>query len=287
VRQENQGDILEGGLGCPHCERTYPIREGIAFLAPATGHGGEAGAKYETAAALSSYLWGHYADLLADPEASTAYRDWAALMNSADGVALDIGAAVGRFSFEMSRKWDFVVGIDASVTFIRTARALLNRRSLRITLPLEGRLAREVDLRLPNAWSYDNLEFVVADALALPFCSHSFSGLASLNLIDKVPQPLRHLRETNRVARRTQAQLLISDPYSWSEQVAAPRDWLGGQPDGPFAGHGADNIANMLQNGSKPRPAWHIERQGHVWWKLRTHANHFELIRSRFIKARR
>jgi uncharacterized protein YbaR (Trm112 family) len=288
IRQEQEGDILEGALTCHRCGQAYPIRDGIAFLAPPGRNRSIPDSKYESALALASYLWGHYAELLADPHASTAYRDWAALMDGADGLALDIGAAVGRFSFELSRQWDLVVGIDASMAFIRAARTLLTRRCLRVALPLEGRLQHETTLHLPDAWSGDNLEFVVGDALALPFRSHSFSGLASLNLLDKVPLPLQHLRETNRVARRTQAQLLVSDPYSWSEQVAAPQHWLGGQADGPFAGRGADNIAALLQLPEGPlRPAWHIQRQGHVWWKLRTHANHFELIRSCFVKARR
>ena len=32
-------------------------------------------------------------------------------------------------------------------------------------------------------------------------------------------------------------------------------------------------------------PAWRVDETGHVWWKIRTHANHYELIRSCFIRA--
>ena len=59
---------------------------------------------------VSSYLWSHYGDILGDPEASSAYAEWAGLMNGGAGMALDIGSAVGRFAFEMSRTRDFVVG---------------------------------------------------------------------------------------------------------------------------------------------------------------------------------
>jgi hypothetical protein len=34
-------------------------------------------------------------------------------------------------------------------------------------------------------------------------------------------------------------------------------------------------------------PTWKVNDHGHIWWKIRTHSNHFELIRSCFIKAQR
>ena len=34
-------------------------------------------------------------------------------------------------------------------------------------------------------------------------------------------------------------------------------------------------------------PAWQVDESGHVWWKIRTHANHYELIRSCFVRASR
>ena len=49
-----------------------------------------------------------------------------------------------------------------------------------------------------------------------------------------------------------------------------------------------DNIIGLLTNGYREmHPKWQIETKGHVWWKIRTHANHFEQIRSCYIKARR
>ena len=59
---------------------------------------------------VSSYLWSHYADLLGDEEATGAYSEWAALLAPEGGMGLDAGCAVGRFTFELSRKCDLVVG---------------------------------------------------------------------------------------------------------------------------------------------------------------------------------
>jgi hypothetical protein len=109
-----------------------------------------------------------------------------------------------------------------------------------------------------------------------------------LNLIDKVPRPILHLEEMNRVARKEGAQFLLSDPFSWSEEAASEAEWLGGKTSGPYAGKGIDNVMALL-NGNLNRlpPGWDITSHGHVWWKIRTHANHFEQIRSCYVKAGR
>lgn len=288
IRQECGGDILQGDLICPACGHAYPIRDGLAYLEPPATSPKQAGTGYESPRALASYLWSHYGDLLGDSEASDAYHRWAGLMAPGQGLALDIGSAVGRFAFEIHDRFDFVIGIDKSESFIRTARELLIRRGRTVLLPEEGQLVRETTLRLPAAWHGHNVEFLVADAQALPFRSSTFSCLASLNLVDKLPCPLRHLAEMDRVALSTGAQVLVSDPFSWSLETAEERHWLGGKTSQPFAGRGLDNIEALLR-GELPglRKSWSKENRGHVWWKIRTHANHFELIRSCYIKARR
>ena len=112
--------------------------------------------------------------------------------------------------------------------------------------------------------------------------------MASLNLVDKIPSPLAHLREMNRVARENNSQFLISDPFSWSSDMAKQEAWLGGVTEGAYAGKGIDNIRSLLTTGNEGfLPGWKIEKQDHIWWKIRNHKNHFELIRSRFIKAGR
>jgi uncharacterized protein YbaR (Trm112 family) len=288
INEQHHEDITEGELHCPKCGGAYLIREGIAFLDPTPLTETKAASKYETAPVVSSYLWSHYGDILGDPEASAAYVEWAGLASGGPGVALDIGSAVGRFTFEMSRTHDFAVGIDNSVAFIRAARELMVRGRKTVALRQEGLLTQEETVVLPDTWQAEKVEFIVGDALALPFRSRSFSTLASLNIADKVPLPLEHLQEVNRVAREKEVRLVFSDPFSWSTEAAREEDWLGGKDSGPYAGRGIDNVIALLQG--KDRwllPAWRIERQGTIWWKIRTHANHFELIRSCFVNAER
>ena len=70
-------------------------------------------------------MWSHYGDFLKDENASSAYLDWNDLMHPLPGFALDAGSAVGRLTFELSRKTDFAIGIDTSHSFIRAARELM------------------------------------------------------------------------------------------------------------------------------------------------------------------
>ncbi|MDZ7759251.1 MAG: methyltransferase domain-containing protein [Desulfovermiculus sp.] len=279
-------DVIQGQLTCSSCGQVYPIRDGLADLDPARAQ--RSHSKYEQSTVVSSYLWSHYGDILQDEQACPAYDQWAKLMHPHIGMCLDIGAAVGRFAFEMAQKCDFVLGLDNSVAFIQAARELKLHGHKALQLPDEGRMTVAAHLQLPESWNRDNVEFIVADAQALPVRSKFFSSAASLNMVDKVPYPLTHLAESNRVLASRDAQFLLSDPFSWSSEAAREEDWLGGLESGPFAGHGLENIRAMLQDQGGPlAPPWSIQDQGHVWWKIRTHSNHFELIRSCWVKASR
>lgn len=280
-------DVPEGTLRCPACGGEFPIKGGVAGLVPTSGEAVRP-SRYETPALLSAYLWSHYADLFGDPEASSAYAEWAAQISCSQGAGLDAGCATGRFAFEMARRCDFVIGLDRSESFIAAARELLLTRRLVFQITEEGRLQTERTLLLPESWELKNVEFIAGDAQALPFRSGVFSCVSSLNLIDKVPVPLTHVREMDRVARKAGSQFLISDPFSWSEEVSVPENWLGGVAGGEFAGSGFDNLAGLLSGTGRMIPLpWRIARSGAVWWKIRNHRNHFELIRSLYIKAER
>ena len=287
--EKDNDDVLTGSLQCSACNRLYPIQDGIAELLPPTTQDIEPSRfRYESTALVSAYLWSHYADLFGDEDATAAYNEWTALMKPRGGMCLDAGCATGRFTFEMGLKSDFVVGVDYSRAFIKTARDLMRQRHTTVSLTREGLLKDETSLRLPESWKNHNVEFVVGDVQSLPFRSGTFTSLASLNLVDKVPSPLSHLKEMNRVAKQAGPQFLFSDPFSWSMEVADEQDWLGGTSRGAYAGHGMDNVAALLAGKGKALlPPWNIEKQGHVWWKIRNHQNHFELIRSCFILARR
>ena len=288
ITLERDGDIESGTLQCPHCAALFPITEGVALLDPFADAGHKEMNRYESDELVSSYLWSHYGELLNDENASQAYTTWAELMQPQSGIALDAGGAVGRFTFEMSTRCDLAIGIDTSHAFIRAARQLMRERSLVVSLKDEGLLRQEVTIRLPEEWRSDRVEFVVANALALPFRKKSMALFSSLNLVDKVPSPFQHLREMNRITRDSDAQFLLSDPFSWSIEAAPVDQWLGGKTEGRYAGKGLTNVAALLADGPGDLlPVWRVDEPGSVWWKIRTHSNHYELIRSCFVHASR
>lgn len=285
---EIDGDIETGSLICPSCRASYPITDGIAKLDLVSDPTAVATNKYETDPVVASYLWSHFSELTDDQNSSPAYSTWAGLIEPHSGIALDAGGAVGRFAFEMSGRSDLAIGLDNSMAFVRAARNVMKERKLSVTIKDEGFATKMFSFNLPNHFNSDKVEFIVANAMNLPFRQGAVGSFSSLNLVDKVPSPLQHLKEMNRVSRRENAQFLLSDPFSWSEEAAPVSEWLGGQPDGPFTGRGIDNIIRLLRDRKGVlQPVWEVSDPDSVWWKIRTHTNHYELIQSSFVYARR
>jgi len=278
-------DIVSGNLICNKCGTKYRIENGIAILTPNPNWTPSKDNKYENPKVISSYLWSHYGDWLNDTEWVPAYPKWASLINSVNGISLDIGSAVGRTVFELANKSNFSIGIDLSLSFVKTARELMKNRELNFELIEEEYITKPAKIKLPDGYQRENIDFIVADALALPFKREVFKCVISLNVIDKVSLPFKHIEEMNRVSSFKDAQLLISDPFSWSEEVAKIEDWLGGKREGDYSGYGIENIVEILKN--QIYPSWIIADTGEVFWKIRNHRNHFEFIRSLYVKASR
>jgi len=289
TEREAAGDIITGTLTCTKCKKRFPIKEGIAHLLP-DPDSGPAGAqwRYEEKGMTDRYLWSHYADLLSDAVREDTATPWADFLAGSATAGFDAGCSVGRITFEMANRCHLAVGCDLSHGFIKTARSLAQKRELDFTLPLEGNLTETFHLSLPASWRTDNVEFVIADALRLPFSANSFDQIASLNLLDRVSYPLAHLFELNRVAAPQNASFLFADPFSWSTTAAPEERWLGGTTIGPYAGRGRDNVRALLEGRDKILvPAWSIAQTGTHSWKMRTHCNHYEVISSEYLVAKR
>lgn len=286
VNESEDEDVTSGFLICKKCRLKYRIEDGVAVLTPYPDWQPDIKNKYENPRVVFSYLWSHYGDLLGDRDWLPAYPNWSKLMSKNKGYSLDIGCAVGRFTFEMTGKSDYSIGFDLSFEFIKTARELMKKRGLTFELTEEGYITSTAQIRLPDNVNTKNVEFFVADALNVPFPKSFFTKVASLNILDKVPNPMKHLKEMNRVCRDKDAEILISDPFSWSEEVASVSEWLGGKNEGDFSGFGHDNVARILEGyGEHIIPPWKIIERGKVDWKIRNHRNHSELIKSLYIKA--
>lgn len=289
IHAEEGQDVLEGAMSCPACRASYPIRRGVAVVLPESSRSiVHASSGYNSRIMRSAYLWSHFCDFLEDPEATDAYRTWASFFPESSGAALDIGCSVGRLSFELTRTHSRVVGIDTSVSFIETARELMRRKTLEFDLIIEGMITEKRSCALDPAFNFDRVEFIVADALALPFRRHSFAGVTSINILEKVAAPLKHLSDVNRVLREKNATFVFSDPFSWDESVSAPDLWLSGGTNGNGRLRGMESIKRYLEG--KDRifdPPLTVMESGHLPWKIRKTENLWEHIRSQFIVGAR
>jgi len=141
--------------------------------------------------------------------------------------ALDIGCAVGRSSFELARICDTVVGIDSSRAFIAAAQHLKTTGRLPYRYLVQGDVTASGEALVPPEISRERVEFQVGDALHLDEALGTFDVLLAANLIDRVPSPRSFLQQIPRLLRPG-GQLIITSPYTWTEEYT-PRDaWLSG-----------------------------------------------------------
>jgi uncharacterized protein YbaR (Trm112 family)/2-polyprenyl-3-methyl-5-hydroxy-6-metoxy-1,4-benzoquinol methylase len=290
VKKTQEDDVIEGELLCAACKRQYPIADGIAVVLPQASMAIiETSNGYNSRSMLSSYLWSHYCDFFEDPDSTEAYQVWSSHFKADGGDALDIGCAVGRLSFELSKTHSHAIGIDTSISFIQKARELLNARRLDFDLIVEGHICENRTSSLDESWNYDNTEFLVADALALPFPASRFTTVTSINILEKVPLPLKHLKDINRVLRKENSMFVFSDPFSWDEQVTKTEHWIGGSSNGyKFSGRGIDNMHRLFKGADGIfDPPLQIAGEGKVSWKIRKTENLWEHITSQFLIGNR
>ncbi|MHC1711716.1 MAG: methyltransferase domain-containing protein [Solidesulfovibrio sp.] len=275
--RHEDGDIVEGTLVCPACGARYAIADGLADLVSENTAVPPVQAKYDQDRLVASYLWSHYADLWDDPEATGAYGAWMEMLGEVSGPALDAGCAVGRFTLELAARVGIAVGVDLSRPFVSLARNIAAEGKMTFPAPLLGLLTTTFSFTLPLRLRQGTAEFVRADALRLPFRRDAFGVVTSLNIVDKVPAPREHLAHCTRVCAAP-GTIMVSDPFSWSPEVAPPEAWLGGTPE---TGDSAASIAALLDR----EKGLHAHVAGSVWWTIRETANRYERIRSQVVVA--
>ena len=104
-----------------------------------------------------------------------------------NGVGLDIGCSFGSSTFELSKKLTYVFGVDLSFSFILEARKIMHNKKSR------------------------NVEFIVADAINLPFESKFFQSIIALNVVDRID--LYKLISSVNSCINNNGKLILIDPY--------------------------------------------------------------------------
>ena len=147
------------------------------------------------------------------------------------GAALDLGCALGRGSFELARGgFERVTGLDFSSRFFRLAARMQAEGYLRYALPEEGEIVsfHETGLKeLGLEGVRGQVQFFQADACNLPEKFSGYDLVLAANLIDRLYSPRRFLT-TIHERMNPAGLLLLTSPYSWSEEFTKKEEWLGG-----------------------------------------------------------
>nr|WP_244968540.1 5-histidylcysteine sulfoxide synthase [Rosenbergiella australiborealis] len=145
--------------------------------------------------------------------------------------ALDLGCATGRASFELSRYFDQVTGIDYSARFIDVALQLMTGEGFRYALPTEGELVDYRQIRLTDigitAEQWQKVNFQQGDACNLKMTHGEYDLIFASNLIDRLREPTRFLNSLSSLLK-SGGVLMLSSPYTWLEEYTPKENWLGG-----------------------------------------------------------
>jgi putative 4-mercaptohistidine N1-methyltranferase len=191
---------------------------------------------YETDALVDQYLLFHYGegeDQLPypfGPHDALFYpvRCVTEFVPLADRVdrALDLGCAVGRSAFELTRTAQKVIGIDLSQRFISAAQEIQRSGEIQFRRHEEGNAYTSISRRLDPAIDRSRCQFEVGDALRLRSDLGTFDFILAANLIDRVHSPKELLDVFRRLLNRG-GHLLIASPYTWLSEFTPTQEWLG------------------------------------------------------------
>jgi putative 4-mercaptohistidine N1-methyltranferase len=191
---------------------------------------------YETDALVDQYLLFHYGegeDQLPypfGPHDALFYpvRCVTEFVPLADRVdrALDLGCAVGRSAFELTRTAQKVIGIDLSQRFISAAQEIQRSGEIQFRRHEEGNAYTSISRRLDPAIDRSRCQFEVGDALRLRSDLGTFDFILAANLIDRVHSPKELLAVLRRLLNRG-GHLLIASPYTWLSEFTPTQEWLG------------------------------------------------------------
>ncbi len=152
----------------------------------------------------------------------------AAKCDGAIGRALDLGCAVGRSSFELSRIADETLGIDFSQSFIDAAEALRRGETLRYRRYDEMHLSEMLSAHAPADAESETIAFEQGDAMNLRESLGSFDLVHAANLLCRLTEPLRLLNRLPDLVKPG-GKLVIATPTTWLEEYTPGEN----QPEGP------------------------------------------------------
>ena len=190
---------------------------------------------YESQKLLTEYLLFHYgsADDIAPPDRVRYALDFPRRSvecfikknRISQGRALDLGCAVGGASFALTRYFTEVIGLDASKNFIKAASGLKRQGKAKISRHDSGLCTTPRTLLVPDDCQRKSVKFIVGDAQSLPLSLGKFNFVLMANLIDRLPNPAKCLRNIHKFLLPG-GRLVITTPFTWLQEFTPRRNWI-------------------------------------------------------------
>jgi putative 4-mercaptohistidine N1-methyltranferase len=188
---------------------------------------------YESRKLLSEYLLFHYGsanEILPESAPSGmqealdfAVRTQAHFSKGEVSRGLDVGCAVGRSSYEMSRHCREVIGIDFSHAFVEAADELRDGPVDYARLD-EARLETPLKARLPEGVDASRVCFEQGDAMHLRADLGSFDRVHAANLICRLTEPRLFLERLPDLVVAG-GELVLATPCTWLGEFTPPDQW--------------------------------------------------------------
>ncbi len=191
---------------------------------------------YETPKLLAKYLLFHYG---ADEEVlpwtfgpkealGFAVRSVTKLLDEGrvppGARALDLGCAVGRSCYELSRSCASVLGVDYSQSFVDAAAVILGDGALPYSRLDEGMASTELRATRPATGRPERITFESGDAMHLRADLAGFDVVHAANLLCRLSEPQRLLDRLPSLVKPG-GQLLLTTPCTWLEEFTPPENW--------------------------------------------------------------
>ncbi len=194
---------------------------------------------YESDKLLSEYLLFHYGNeetiFAGLPGPSYALNFAERLVNElidptivpSGAQALEVGCAVGRSAYELTRYVEKVQALDFSHRFIEAANALKPDGTLATQIAVEGEVTADFVATVPAGLRRDAVHFFQGDASALSANLGTFDVVLAANLICRLPDPKPFFDRLPSLVKPG-GQLLLTTPFTWLEEFTPKANWIGG-----------------------------------------------------------
>ena len=138
--------------------------------------------------------------------------------------ALDLGCAVGRSAFEMSRTAAEVVAIDYSQVFVDAGKAMQGAGRCEVSRLEEGKRRESIVVEAPAGARPERIAFEQGDAMNLRAELGSFDRVLAANLLCRLSEPARLLARLPDLVIPG-GELILTTPCTWLEEFTPQDHW--------------------------------------------------------------